>query len=246
MIKSLLHLLLAFVVLSFFAIGCKSESNVPSSNAKSVKLNVSQTESDKKEKDIKHYIELAKQYDAKKGKNNEIEAFKCWTKAAELGDAEAQYIVGLDYLVGVGVQQDLKAAHSWFLKSALQGNKNAQYRVGSMFEEVLMNNDEAFKWYYKASQQGHRDAQFNLAHCYAKGKGVKKDVNQAFIWYKKSAEQGEPFAMMALANCYYEGLGVSKDKNKAIELYKQVVALNDADASDLAKTELEIIVQENK
>ena len=239
--------LMVFAV-TFSFVACKSEPKKSASEQQSINSSSSSNVStskihDEKQNELKKYLELAQKYDKKPGKENEIEALKWWTKAAELGDAGAQYTVGLSYFTGIGAEQNLKTAQSWFLKSAQQGHIDAQYRAGLIYAESLNNDNKAFECYYKAAQQGHKDAQLQLAHCYANGKGVKKDAKEAFTWYKKSAEQGDPFAQMYLAGCYYKGLGTTKDINKAKEWYEK--AAKHEDTAELVKIELEEIKNGN-
>jgi hypothetical protein len=47
---------------------------------------------------------------------------------AELGDTEAQYLLGLAYSIGVILPQDYKQAIIWFRKAAEHGNAKAQYQ----------------------------------------------------------------------------------------------------------------------
>jgi TPR repeat protein len=54
-------------------------------------------------------------------------------KAADQGDAGAQYHLGLLYRNGNGVPQDYAAAVSWFRMAADQGDAAAQYSLGSIY-----------------------------------------------------------------------------------------------------------------
>jgi uncharacterized protein len=62
-------------------------------------------------------------------------ALRKWRPLAELGDANAQFNLGLLFLQGRGVAQDDKEAMMWFRKSTEQGNANAQFDPGS-FKEI--------------------------------------------------------------------------------------------------------------
>src|SRR6478736_5768405 len=57
-----------------------------------------------------------------------------YRKAAEKGDARAQYNLGLMYDNGLGVPQDYAAALRWYRKSAEQGDAKAQNEVGWEYE----------------------------------------------------------------------------------------------------------------
>ena len=53
---------------------------------------------------------------------DDTNAIKWYTRAAELGDAHAQYLLGRMYRKGEGVPQDYKTAFKWYKLSAEQGN----------------------------------------------------------------------------------------------------------------------------
>ena len=53
-----------------------------------------------------------------------------YRKAAEQGDASAQYNLGVMYENGHGVEQDDEQAVFWYRKAAEQGYADAQYNLG--------------------------------------------------------------------------------------------------------------------
>ena len=56
---------------------------------------------------------------------SDSEAWRWYTRAAEQGDARAQYNLGLMYMNGQGVEPNLVLAYYWVSLSAAQGNGNA-------------------------------------------------------------------------------------------------------------------------
>ncbi len=56
--------------------------------------------------------------------------------AAEKGQAEAFYDLGLLYSTGQGVAQDLIAAHKWFNLAALKGVKRAQVDRAELADDM--------------------------------------------------------------------------------------------------------------
>ena len=124
-------------------------------------------------------------------------------EAAERGDAQAQYNMGLSYFTRKNNQkrEDYQEAQKWFQKSANQGYAPAQYYMGLYHEMGYAgnpNDKEAVKWYRKAAEQGHAQAQTSLAACYEYGFGVDKNKDMAREWYQKAADQGELEAQSAL------------------------------------------------
>ena len=139
---------------------------------------------------------------------------------AEKGDGEAQFSLGVCYMNGDGVQQNMAEAVKWYRKAAEQGYADAQNNLGVCYEDgngVQKNMTEAVKWYRKAAEQGHIVAQFNLGGCYKDGNGVQKDMAEAVKWYRKAADQGLANAQNELGYCYYEGNGVQKNMTEAVK-----------------------------
>jgi hypothetical protein len=62
-----------------------------------------------------------------------VEAAKWFRKAAEQGDAEAQYNLGVMCYTGEGVQQDYAEAVKWYRKAADQGHAKAQNNLSLMY-----------------------------------------------------------------------------------------------------------------
>ena len=62
-------------------------------------------------------------------------AVQYYTRAAELGNAEAQYNLGCCYETGTGVEQNLKEAEFWFRQSADQGMAQALIALRRFVEE---------------------------------------------------------------------------------------------------------------
>ncbi len=97
---------------------------------------------------------------------------------------------------------------------AKQGNANAQYNLGVMYDKgrgVPQDYAEAVKWYRKAAEQGHAKAQYSLGVRYANGRGVPQDDAEAVGWWRKAAEQGNAGAQYNLGVMYGKGQGVPQD-----------------------------------
>ena len=110
------------------------------------------------------------------------------------------------------------------LKLAQQGDAEAQYLLGYMYDEgsgTKENNAEAVKWYLKAANSGVAGAQYNLALMYENGEGIGKDIKNAIAWYTKSAIQGNAYAQYSLAYAYEAGEGVEKDIVESFKWYKE-------------------------
>ncbi len=88
-------------------------------------------------------------------------AYKEWMPLAELGDAEAQYNIGVLFDEGAGVDQDLVAAADWYHRAGEQGFMDAQTNLGIMYyhgQGIDRNHQEASKWFRMAADQGDPEA----------------------------------------------------------------------------------------
>jgi len=153
----------------------------------------------------------------------EVEAAVGSRQAAEQGDAQAQYNLGLCYVTGDGVEKDEREAVKWFLLAAGQGNADAQNHLGFCYDNgtgVEKDAREAVKWYRLAAEQGNAVAQSNLGVSYQDGTGVDKDEREAVKWYRLAAGQGNAQAQYCLGSCYDNGIGVEHDAAEAVKWYR--------------------------
>jgi TPR repeat protein len=121
-------------------------------------------------------------------------------KAAEEGDASAQYRLGLLYEGGVGVPQNYKKAKEWFEKAAKQGHVGAQADLGTLYLQgagAPQSAQMAVFWFSQAAEQGDVLVFAKLGRMYAEGRGVRQDSIQAHMWYNLAAAQGEEKAAEA-------------------------------------------------
>jgi hypothetical protein len=114
------------------------------------------------------------------------------------------FVVGIEYekikLLTIGVfvlilvsEFSNKSKLEILIKSANQGDVEAQYNLGLMYENgqgVLQDYKEAIKWYKKSAEQGDKHAQSNLGRMYRYGWGVSRDYKETVRWYRLATEQG--------------------------------------------------------
>ncbi len=83
-------------------------------------------------------------------------------KAADQGNADTQYNLGLMYNNGIGVTQDYAEAMKWYRKAADQGNAKAQSNLGLMYDNgqgVTQDYVQAHMWLNLAAAQGQKEAE---------------------------------------------------------------------------------------
>lgn len=122
------------------------------------------------------------------------EQFNKLKNDAQVGDASAQFCLGMIYDEGEGVAVDKVEAVRWYRKSAEQGYIKAQNNLSSAYytgEGVKKDLVEAVRWCRKAAEQGDIKAQNTLGGLYAMGDGVLKDTVEAYAYFNLSAITNE-------------------------------------------------------
>ena len=113
------------------------------------------------------------------------------------------------YVNGQGTAPDFKEALKWFHLAADQGDAQAEYSIGDLYDQgqgVPHDDKEALKWYRMAAEKGFAPAQHNLGAMYHDGQGVAKDYQEAIKWYRRAADQGDGGAQQILAALYQESI----------------------------------------
>jgi TPR repeat protein len=86
------------------------------------------------------------------------------TKAAEQGNANAQYNLGLMHSIGKGTPKDDKQAIYWYTKAAEQGHDGGQLNLGVKHDYgkgTLKDSILAYAWYNISASQGNEQATKN-------------------------------------------------------------------------------------
>jgi hypothetical protein len=121
------------------------------------------------------------------------EAMKQFKEAADRNYGPAMSSIGVLYVRGNGVTQNVAEAIKWYRKAAELGDAGGQLNLGLVYEEgygVTKDYSAAFDLYQKSAVQGVAVAQLLLGNLYNLGRGVAKDESEALFWYKKAAAQG--------------------------------------------------------
>ena len=150
-----------------------------------------------------------------------------WRKAAEQGNAWAQYDLGFAYENGEGVAEDKREAVRWYRKGAEQGHAIAQNNLGYAYSFGIAEDKREF-----------------LGYAYSFGKGVAEDKREAvrkIIWAmptllakalpRISARRCAGMqAQYNLGIAYDFGKGVARDKREAVRWYRKATEQGDAGA----------------
>jgi TPR repeat protein len=119
-------------------------------------------------------------------------------KKAELGNANAQFNLGLLYEFGKGVTKNNEKAVYWYRKAADQGYAEAQNAMGAFYvagNVLKQDYKQAAYWFRKSAEQGNVEAQTKLGAMYFLGKGVTKDNSVAYFWGTIASVSGDKEAL---------------------------------------------------
>ncbi len=183
--------------------------------------------------DVNAQIQLGIRLDRTETESGYIGAVKWFTKAAEQGNALAQFAIGMMHERGRGVVESPSEAIRWYRMAAEQGEPNAQYCLGLISSEgksVQKDSATAAEWFAKAAEKGHAQAQARLGLAHETGEGVPLNKAEAMKWYRMAADQGYSEAQCRLGWQYYSGEVVRQDISEALQWYRKAADQDHVDA----------------
>jgi len=132
-------------------------------------------------------------------RTQELSNLKPTQAAAEEGDAEAQFALGLKYCSESGPAQDLEQAARWYRKAAEQDHPLAQFNLAVMLmsgQGVPRDEAAALTWTRRAAEGGDAGAQYNLGSRYHRQSMERNQMDsvelriEAYKWFHLAAAQG--------------------------------------------------------
>lgn len=145
-------------------------------------------------------------------------------RAAELGHAEAQAVLGQWLLDGRGGARDAELAFAWFLKAAGQKHPMAINMAGRCLENgwgTAVDLVRAAGLYRQAAEAGLDAGMYNWANQLASGRAVAQDHRKALGWYSQAASLGHAKSMTKAGRYFEDGVVVPKDAGLAFSSYRQ-------------------------
>lgn len=119
------------------------------------------------------------------------------------------------------------------LVMALNGNHDAEFELGAMFEHgdgVEKDLAKAKEWYEKAAQAGNRQAAFNLGMMHRNGEGIDVNLDAARRWFVRASDAGDVRAAYQLGQMSYLGRGTEQNYERALQYYLKAAKGGLADA----------------
>ena len=137
------------------------------------------------------------------------ESVKWCLMAAEQGDPVSQYNLGMHFLFGRGVNEDIDLALRWFRMAALNDIPEALGQLGEIYlygHENSISTDPklATRYLEKAKNNGDSRAATLLARCLIDGNGVPKDENAGLDILVTEASGGNLQAINEIKEFYQE------------------------------------------
>ena len=153
------------------------------------------------------------------------EAFSWYKKAADLGDRDALYQLGLLSETGVAKPRDYAEAVRYYQLSADKGNANAKLALARMYQYglgVTKSPEQALALYKELAVAGNAYAQYQLGLYYDRAAAGTRQPSEAKRWLEEAQKNGSQQAQKALQVQATQGAA----KNSFIEPVKSVPALD--------------------
>lgn len=184
-----------------------------------------------------NYQHALQYYEGQGTPKNYEKAVYYYRLAADKGNVNAQFSLGILYYCGIGMKSPNKSASFRYLKAAaLNGHAKAQYCYGICLangEGVKMNKTKAVRFFRLSAENGYDEAQYCYGRCLFNAFGIKQDYKEAAKYFKMAFEQGNAKAAFFYGLCLHQGLGVKEDKEETLKYLKFAADNNIDDAKKL-------------
>jgi TPR repeat protein len=160
---------------------------------------------------------------------------------ADQGDPQAQLRLAQLLESGDGVPKNIVEAEHWYRIAAEQDSVAAQawlgeiYLTGAAAPAFTQDLEKAADWNHRAARAGDPAAQARLAHQYASGLGLKRDLAAAEHWFEAAASApagpDQLAGMLGLGLLHAGAYGQARDHAQALEWFERAAAQNDSTAA---------------
>ena len=110
-------------------------------------------------------------------------------EAAQAGDPNAMYLLGLQHYAGLYMPRNMAAARKWFGKAHEAGSAAGTNALGVIYYEALGAGPDytyAMELFVESADAGNAKAMRNIGRMYEGGHGVEADNAEALMWYGKA------------------------------------------------------------
>lgn len=157
--------------------------------------------------------------------------------AAEMGNADAIYTLGVIYEVEQYGLRDYEKALSYFQELADHDNPDGLFKVGLFYElgdgGLEQDSAKAVEYYQRAADMGNAIAMCYLADFYRAGKYLPLDEEKAYELYQRAAEMGNSDGCFGVGKCLLVGSAVPADTIMAVKYIRQSALMGNGQACAL-------------
>ncbi|MGH8282498.1 MAG: SEL1-like repeat protein [Gammaproteobacteria bacterium] len=123
------------------------------------------------------------------------------TRAAELGDGRAMYLLAKAHRMGIGASHDPAAARQWIERAAEAHFPMAMIELAQSYHDGAgYDKDETkyFEWIKRAAESGDVPAKRMLALAYHDAQGTNRSISECRRWLEEAANEGDQAAFVLL------------------------------------------------
>ena len=156
-------------------------------------------------------------------------AKELYEMAAEQGEPNARFALGIMYETGQGVDQSIERANEYYETAARQGHGQAMFNIGNAYYNgrgVDLSFTKASAFWKIGAEQGHVNAQGNMGNLHYGGDGVEKCQDKANMYWEMAAKQGDIQSQYNLGESYYN----AKNWQKAYHYWSMAAEQNHAES----------------
>lgn len=173
-------------------------------------------------------------------------AFRFFRKAADLGYADAAYMLGILFLQGIGVEKNVELALENLTNSFELGKDYAARPIGDLyfqgvFDHGTQNPKMAIRWYERGAEKQVLSCLEVLGDCYYHGFGVANDLYRAYDYYRMAELQGSADAPLTLGFMHIRGEGVGKNLRQALKWMQIAQQRGNPKAAEYVKSLTDIL-----
>ena len=147
-------------------------------------------------------------------------------RAAERGDAHAQYNLGQAYLIGHVVAAAPRSAVNWLELAARQGHVEAQHSLSLIYRHGARAGGAAATWFAEAERSDA--ARINAELLYPDGLAIAAMPERAFALATAAALRGHAAAQANLGMLFLRGVGCAQDFSAAAVWFRRAAEQGDA------------------
>ena len=159
-------------------------------------------------------------YDMPDNKGDE-QAFRWFSKSADLGDSFGLYYLAVMYENGFGTNIDKQKAWDLYLASADQKFSLAYRKIAQLIEEgeaPASFTGRELEYYIKAAERNDIDAIHDVIRFLENDPDRQKEL---FSWCQRGAQLNDGKCICKLGKLYFYGMGTEMDEFKAMNCFRK-------------------------